>query len=163
MQPQMADVKQHLAHYEKQKVLHPEIGAILVLPASCTELEHVPLAAFQLVHEYQHFDHAFQNFLTGKRTTAKQRMCVYISQPSAHQAPGTVVPPADSDLMFNLSCTIAGSKGHVQVDTRSLIDTGCATASLLSARLAAKLQLSTYCRVHNSSPWQTAALPAARG
>jgi predicted aspartyl protease len=142
MQPQPGDVKLHLAHYEKQKVLHPEIGAVLVLPATCTEHEHVPLAAFQLVHEYRRREYAFQHYSSGKIATAKQNMRVYVSQPSAQQAPGTVAPPAHTDIMFNLPCTIAGRKSQVKVDTRSLIDTGCATASLISATLAAKLQLS---------------------
>ena len=46
-----------------------------------------------------------------------------------------------SDLLFNLPCTIAGGKGTVHIDSKSLIDTGCASYSLLSKRAASRLAL----------------------
>jgi hypothetical protein len=118
MQPVPTDVKKHLQHYEQQKQLHPEIGAILVLPATCTQDEHPQLAAFQLVHKYMTRQKVFQEYVTGKHVVAKQYMRVYIlNRPTAHNAPGTVVPPAANDLLFNLPCRIAGSKGTVQIDS----------------------------------------------
>ena len=69
-------------------------------------------------------------------------MQVYISRPAV-QSGITLVPATDADagLLFNLPCTIAGGKGTVHINSTSLVDTGCATLSLLSKRAASRLAL----------------------
>jgi hypothetical protein len=69
-------------------------------------------------------------------------MHVYISRPTAHAAPPVVDACDVSELLFNLPCTIAGGKGTLAIDSGSVVNTGCATISLLSAKAATRLQLS---------------------
>ena len=78
----------------------------------------------------------------GRVVRTPQPLHVYVSRP-ATLAGVTVLRASDNDavLLFNLPCTIAGGKGTVHIDAKSLVDTGCGTLSLLSQKAASRLAL----------------------
>jgi predicted aspartyl protease len=136
MQPPTRLLDQYLVHYTTQKALYPAIGALLVAPAS---YNHPSLESFTHV---EIIDRAYGHFQTlgGKRATPPERMYVYIDAP-ARTSGISVASTLGEDLLFNLPCTISGSKGTVSFTTSSLIDTGCSTRSLISKRAATRLSL----------------------
>jgi RNase H-like domain found in reverse transcriptase/Reverse transcriptase (RNA-dependent DNA polymerase)/Integrase zinc binding domain/Chromo (CHRromatin Organisation MOdifier) domain/Aspartyl protease len=141
MQPSEFDLQPHLQHYLNQKQQHPQLGALLVVPAMLTVKVPSELQHFQHVHTYKSGEYVFETPLGAKART-KQPYYVYMSRP-ASQSGVTVVAPdqMSTELLFNLPCTIAGGKSTVHIDSKSLIDTGCGTSSLLSKRAASRLAL----------------------
>ena len=141
MQPLQNQLDVHLQHYILQKQKYPQLGAVLVIPAKLASDVRVELMHFQLVHTIRGEHREFLD-ASGAVVAARQPMRVYISRPLL-QTGVTVVATAntDADLLFNLPCTIAGSKGTVHIDSKSLVDTGCGTSSLLSKRAASRLGL----------------------
>jgi hypothetical protein len=141
MQPTEFDLQPHLQHYCNQKQQHPQLGAMLVMPTAWEHLVPTELQQFQLVHKFRGREYAFQD-CNGRLVKANKVMGVYISRPAIQQ--GILVvsqAESESDLLFNLPCTIAGGKGTVHIDTKSLIDSGCGAQSLLSKRAVARLGL----------------------
>jgi RNase H-like domain found in reverse transcriptase/Reverse transcriptase (RNA-dependent DNA polymerase)/Integrase zinc binding domain/Chromo (CHRromatin Organisation MOdifier) domain/Integrase core domain/Aspartyl protease/Eukaryotic translation initiation factor 3 subunit G len=141
MQPAERDLQPCLQHYVSNKQQHPKLGALLIVPVGLTSQVAAELSFFQHVHSYRKGEFVFQTY-QGCKARAKQMYHVYISRP-ATQTGVTVVQPDEMDthLLFNLPCTIAGGKSTVHIDSKSLIDTGCGTSSLLSKRAASRLAL----------------------
>jgi hypothetical protein len=141
MQPSEFDLQPLLQHYLNQKQQHPQLGALLVVPAKLVAQAPTELQYFQHVHSYKSGEYVFQTPL-GTKARTKQPYCVYISRPASQSGVNVVAPDKMStELLFNLPCTIAGGKSTVHIDSKSLIDTGCGTSSLLSKRAASRLAL----------------------
>jgi hypothetical protein len=82
------------------------------------------LELFTKVHTIRKRQMVFTAYRSGKAKCASIPYHVFIDRPAATSGI-TVAPVSDahSDMLFNLPCTIAGGKGTVRIDSKSLIDT----------------------------------------
>ena len=140
LQPTQEEFLPAIQHLLRCKAQHPQVGALLVVPASVAFTVSHELDKFDLVHTLPRGQKAFVSRTTAKRCGHEASVHVYVMQPAC-QSGVTVAQTGDVELMFNLPCTIAGGTGTLHINSRSLIDTGCGAYSLLSSRAAARLAL----------------------
>ena len=80
LQPSEHDLVPQLQHYIAQKHLHPELGAMLVIPATSAAQVSTELGLFQHVHSFRK-EFIFRTRHDSKKLRARTEMRVYINRP----------------------------------------------------------------------------------
>jgi hypothetical protein len=70
MQPNESNLSDCLSYYAQQRAQSNTVGALLVVPATCTVAQHPELAQFERVHQFrQHASNVRTDSVTSKHTT----------------------------------------------------------------------------------------------